>query len=216
METWSLQQALVQISGQKQLAKTSSKMALSESHKGSIKQTNTSQVIVSETVSSLRVQLSRQAKKTRFGEDPVSSTVTIPARQPRRDTSTRNRRKFKLNVTDSDLFIPIKTSESHNCHPMTLILPVHSLYLRPPLVSLLCLCPVPHLEAQVQRAPVQVALIVLHLRHPKAAPSCPQGLKALGPLHQPVPHRQCHQNCKRWSALSTPCSQVPERSKGMQ
>ena len=36
---------------------------------------------------------------------PVHSTVTIPARQPRRDTSTRNRRSI------------LQTSESHNWHP---------------------------------------------------------------------------------------------------
>ena len=36
----------------------------------------------------------------------------------------------------------IQTSESHNRHPVTLNLPVRSLYQRPPLVSLQCLCPV--------------------------------------------------------------------------
>ena len=104
------------LSGSKQLAKTSSKMVLSELCKGSIKQTNTSQVLVSETVPSQRVQPSRQTKKTRFGEDPVSSTVIIPARQPRRDTSTRNRRKFKLDVTDPDLLIPIKQTRVNERH----------------------------------------------------------------------------------------------------
>ena len=83
------------ISGPKQLAGASSRMVLSEPCKGSIKQTNTPQVLVSETVPQRRVQLSRQAKKTRFEDNPVSSTVNIPARQPRCDTSTRNRRKFK-------------------------------------------------------------------------------------------------------------------------
>ena len=82
---------------------------LSANRKGSIKQTNTSQVLVSETVPDRRVQLSRRAKMTRFGDNPVTSTVSIPPRrQPRRDTSTRNRRDFKLNVTDPDLLIPIK------------------------------------------------------------------------------------------------------------
>ena len=84
-------------------------MVLSGNRKGSIKQTNTSQVLVSGTVPDRRVQLSRQAKITRFGDNPVTSTVPIsPRRQPRCDTSTRNRREFKLNVTDPDLFIPIK------------------------------------------------------------------------------------------------------------
>ena len=85
------------------------KMVLSGNRTGSIKQTNTSQVLVSETVPDRRVQPSRRAKMTRFGDNPVTSTVPIP---PRRqlgcDTSTRNRREFKLNVTDPDLLIPIK------------------------------------------------------------------------------------------------------------
>ena len=82
---------------------------LSANRKGSIKQTNTSQVLVSETVPDRRVQPSRRAKMTRFGDNPVTSTVSIPPRrQPGRDTSTRNRRDFKLNVTDPDLLIPIK------------------------------------------------------------------------------------------------------------
>ena len=85
------------------------KTVLSANRKGSIKQTNTSQVLVSETVPDGRVQPSRQAKMTRFGDNPVTSTVSIPPRrQPGCDTSTRNRRNFKLNVTDPDLLIPIK------------------------------------------------------------------------------------------------------------
>ena len=95
------------ISGQ-QLA-NGQKTVLSVNRKGSIKQTNTSQVLVSETVPDRRVQPSRRAKMTRFGDNPVTSTVSIPPRrQPRRDTSTRNRRDFKLNVTNPDLLIPIK------------------------------------------------------------------------------------------------------------
>ena len=46
----------------------------------------------------------------------MSSTVSIPARQPRCDTSTRNRRKFKLNVTDPDLLIPIKQTRLNERH----------------------------------------------------------------------------------------------------
>ena len=176
-----------------------------------IKPTSTSQVLVSETVPSRRVQPSREAKKTRFQDNPVSSTVKVPPRrQPGRDTSTRNRRKFKLDVSDPDLLLPLKqtrveetdriqTSESHNHHRVTLILPVRSLYQRPPLASLLCLCPVPHLAAQVQRAPVQVAPIVLrrHLRHHlKAALSHRQTLLAQRQhQHQPVRQDQHHQNC---------------------
>ena len=58
---------------------------------------------------SRRVQPSREAKKTRFQDNPVSSTVCVPSRrQPGRDTSTRNRRKFRLDVSDPDLLLPLK------------------------------------------------------------------------------------------------------------
>ena len=54
---------------------------------------------------------------TRFGDDPVASTVSIPPRrQPRCDTSTRNRRDFKLNVSDPDLLIPIKQTRVNERH----------------------------------------------------------------------------------------------------
>ena len=96
------------ISG-RHLVMNGQKTVISADRKGSIKQTNTSQVLVSETVPDRRVQPSRRAKMTRFGDNPVTSTVSIPPRrQPGRDTSTRNRRDFKLNVTDPDLLIPIK------------------------------------------------------------------------------------------------------------
>ena len=104
------------ISGCQQLA-NGQKMVLSGNRKGSIKQTNTSQVLVSETVPDRRVQPSRQAKMTRFGDNPVTSTVSIPPRrQPGRDTSTRNRREFKLNMTDPDLLIPIKQTAVNTRH----------------------------------------------------------------------------------------------------
>ena len=104
------------ISGPQQLA-NGQKTVLSANRKGSIKQTNTSQVLVSETVPDRRVQPSRRAKMTRFGDNPVTSTVPIPPRrQPRHDTSTRNRREFKLNVTDPDLLIPIKQTRVTTRH----------------------------------------------------------------------------------------------------
>ena len=54
---------------------------------------------------------------TRFEDSPVSSTVSIPPRrQPGHDTSTRNRRNFKLNVTDPDLLIPIKQTRVTTRH----------------------------------------------------------------------------------------------------
>ena len=104
------------ISGGQQLA-NGQKTVLSANRKGSIKQTNTSQVLVSETVPDRRVQPSRRAKMTRFGDNPVTSTVPIPPRrQPGCDTSTRNRREFKLNVTDPDLLIPIKQTRVTTRH----------------------------------------------------------------------------------------------------
>ena len=93
------------------------KTVLSRKRKGSIKQTNTSQVLVSETVPDRRVQPSREAKKTRFQDNPVSSTVHVPSRrQPGRDTSTRNRRKFRLDVCDPDLLVPLKQTRVNERH----------------------------------------------------------------------------------------------------
>ena len=87
----------------------SQKTVLSGKPTRNIKPTNTSQVLVSETVPSRRVQLSREAKKTRFQDNPVSSTWSVPPRrQPRCDTSTRNRRNFRLDVSDPDLLLPLK------------------------------------------------------------------------------------------------------------
>ena len=104
------------ISGPQQLA-NSQKMVLSGNHKGIIKQTNTSQVLVSKTVPDRTVQPSRRAKMTRFEDNPVTSTVAIPPRrQHRHDTSTRNRRNFKLNMTDPDLLIPIKQTRVTTRH----------------------------------------------------------------------------------------------------
>ena len=66
---------------------------------------------------SRRVQPSREANKTRFKDNPVSSTVRVPPRrQPRCDTSTRNRRKFKLDVCDPDLLLPLKQTQVDSRH----------------------------------------------------------------------------------------------------
>ena len=107
--------------------------------------------------------------------------------------------------------------ESHNRHPVTLNLPVRSLYQRPPLASLLCPCPVPHLAAHAQRAPVQVAPIVLRLRHhPRAAHSRLRMLQAQRQAVQPVHHGLHHPNLLRWSALSTACLRAQEIVKAIQ
>ena len=206
------------ISGCQQLA-NGQKTALLANRKGSIKQTNTSQVLVSETVPDRRIQPSRRAKMTRFGDNPVTSTVPIPPRRkPGHDTSTRNRREFKLNVTDPDLLIPIKQTRvttrhsdlrepqpsSSDSQPAS-SQPVSETTTSESSVSL----PSSRLAAQAQRAPVPVALIVLHLRHhPRAAHSRLQMLRAQRQTVQPAHHGLHHPNCLRWSALSTACSQV--------
>ena len=82
------------ISGHQQLANGQKTVLSANNHKGSIKQTNTSQVLVSETVPDRRAQLSRRTKMTRFGDNPVTSTEPIPPRrQPgcdRRDVTGGN------------------------------------------------------------------------------------------------------------------------------
>ena len=105
------------LSGQQQQLANSQKTVLSGNGKRSIKQTNTSQILVSETVPDRRVQPSREAKMTRFKDNPLTSTVAIPPRrQPECDTSTRNRRKFKLDVTDPDLLLPLKQTQVTTRH----------------------------------------------------------------------------------------------------
>ena len=127
----------------------------------------------------------------------MSSTVRVPSRrQPGHDTSTRNRRKFRLDVTDPDLHLPLKQTQVNERHsdlrepqlsssdsqPAS-SQPVSETTTSESSMSL----PSSPLAAQVQRAPVQVALIVLHLRHHlKAALSRRQMLQAQRQQHQPV------------------------------
>ena len=104
------------ISGCQQLA-NGQKTVLSANCKGSIKQTNTFQVLVSETSARQEGPAKQTSQDDKFGDNPVTSTVSIPPRrQPRHDTSTRNRREFKLNVTDLDLLIPIKQTRVTTRH----------------------------------------------------------------------------------------------------
>ena len=86
----------------------SQKTVLSGKPTRNIKPTSTSQVLVSETVPSRRVQPSREAKKTRFQDNLVNTVKVPPRRQPGRDTSTRNKTKFRLDVSDPDLLLPLK------------------------------------------------------------------------------------------------------------
>ena len=202
---------------------------LSGNRKGSIKQTNTSQVLVSETVPDRRVQPSRRVKMTRFGDDPVASTVSIPPRrQPGRDTSTRNRRDFKLNVTDPDLLIPIKQTWENKRHSD----------LREPQPS----------SSDSQAASSQPVSETTTSESSVSLPSSPSGssctaststsgtdsssssetssesssqpssecFKPQRQAVQPVHRGQHHPNCFRWSALSTACLRAQEIVKAIQ
>ena len=200
---------------------------LSASRKGSIKQTNTSQVLVSETVPDRRVQPSRRAKMTRFGDNPVTSTVPIPPRrQPGCDTSTRNRKEFKLNVTDPDLLISIKQTgvtttrhsdlrepqpSSSDSQPAS-SQPVSETTTSESSVSL----PSSPSGSSSTESTVQVAPIVLRLRHhPRAAHSCLRMLRVQRQAVQPAHHGLHHPNCLRWSALSIACLRAQEIVKAI-
>ena len=65
-----------------------------------------SKSLVSDTAT--RSQPSREAKKTRFHDNPVSSIKAIPACTDKtKHPSTRNRRSPRFDVTDPDLLIPL-------------------------------------------------------------------------------------------------------------
>ena len=203
------------------------KTVLSGIRKGSIKQPNTSQVLVSDTVPDRRVQPSRRAKMTRFGDNPVTSTVSIPSRrQPGRDTSTRNRRDFKLNVTDPDLLIPIKQTAVNKRHSD----------LREPQPS----------SSDSQPASSQPVLETTTSESSVSLPSSPSGSSSTESTStsgtdssssetssesssQPSSNasspetsssastsRLLHPNCFRWSALSTACLRAQEIVKAIQ
>ena len=160
---------------------------------------------------------------TRFGDNPVTSTVSIPPRgQPGRDTSTRNRREFKLNVTDPDLLIPIK---------QTAVTTRHS-DLREPQPS----------SSDSQPASSQPVSETTTSESSVSLPSSPSGsssteststsgtdsssssetssesssqLRAQRQAVQPVHHGLLHPNCLRWSALSTACLRAHEIVKAI-
>ena len=83
----------------------SSKTVLSGPSKA--KPPGTFKSLVSDTAT--RSQPSREAKKTRFHDNPVSSIKAIPARTVKtKHPSTRNRRSPRFDVTDPDLLIPLQ------------------------------------------------------------------------------------------------------------
>ena len=156
---------------------------------------------------------------TRFGDNPVTSTVSIPPRrQPGRDTSTRNRR---------DLLIPIK---------QTVVTKRHS-DLREPQPS----------SSDSQPASSQPVSETTTSESSVSLPSSPSGsscteststsgtdsnsssetsseaahshlrmLRAQRQAVQPVHRRLHHPNCLRWSALSTACLRAQEIVKAIQ
>ena len=164
---------------------------------------------------------------TRFGDNPVTSTVSIPPRrEPGRDTSTRNRRDFKLNVTDPDLLIPIKQTAVNKRHSD----------LREPQPS----------SSDSQPASSQPVSETTTSESSVSLPSSPSGsssteststsgtdrsssetssesssqpsrmLRAQRQAVQPVHRGLLHPNCFRWSALSTACLQAQEIVKTIQ
>ena len=114
------------ISGHQQLA-NGQKMVLSGNRKGSIKQTNTSQVLVSERVPDRRSSRADEPRWQGLGTTLWPALCLFHQEgSPGHDTSTRNRREFKLNVTDPDLLIPIKQTGVTSRHsdlrePQTII-----------------------------------------------------------------------------------------------
>ena len=169
---------------------------------------------------------SSRAKMTRFGDNPVTSTVPIPPRrQPGCDTSTRNRREFKLNVTDPDLLIPIK---------QTVVTTRHS-DLREPKPS----------SSDSQPASSQPVSETTTSESSVSLPSSPSGSSSTESTStsgtdssssetssesssqpssnalsqrqavQPAHHGLHHPNCLRWSALSTACLRAREIVKAI-
>ena len=164
---------------------------------------------------------------TRFGDNPVTSTVPIPPRrQPRRDTSTRNRREIKLNVTDPDLLIPIKQTRvttrhldlrepqpsSSDSQPASLQ-PVSETTTSESSVSLPSS---PSGSSSTESTSTSGTDSSVRLRHhPRAAHSCLQMLRALRQAVQLAHHGLHHPNCLRWSALSTACLRAQEIVKAI-
>ena len=164
---------------------------------------------------------------TRFGDNPVTSTVPIPPRrQPRCDTSTRNRMGFKLNVTDPDLLIPIK---------QTRVITTRHSDLREPQPS----------SSDSQPASLQPVSETTTSESSASLPSSPSGSSSTEststsgtdssssetsfesssqPSSNPSSPETSssvstpglhHPNCLRWSALSTACSQAQEIVKAI-
>ena len=215
------------ISGRQQLANGQKTVLSANNCKGSIKQTNTSQVLVSGTVPDRRVQPSRQAKMTRFGDNPVTSTVPIPPRrQPGCDTSTRNRRGFKLNVSDPDLLIPIKQTRvttrhsdlrepqpsSSDSQPAS-SQPVSETTTSESSVSLPSSPSVSSSTESTSTSGTDSSSSETSSEsssQPTSNASSPE--KAVQPVH----HSLHHPNCLRWSALSTVCLWAREIVKAIQ
>ena len=210
------------ISGSQQLA-NGQKTVLSGNCKGSIKQSNTSQVLVSETVPDRRVQLSRRVKMTRFGDNPVTSTVPIPPRrQPGRDTSTRNRREFKLNVTDPDLLIPIKQTRVTTRHSDLREPQPSSSDSQPASSQPVSETTTSESSVSLPRSPsgssstesTSTSGTDSSSSETSSESSSQPSSNALSPV-QPAHRGLLHPKCLRWSALSTACSQAQEIVKAI-
>ena len=142
-----------------------------------------------------------------------------PRRQPGCDTSTRNRRNFKLNVTDPDLLIPIKQTRvtkrhsdlresqpsSSDSHPASLQ-PVTETTTSESSVSLPS-----SPSGRSSTESTSTSDTDSSSTETSSESSSPAVFKCFEV--QPAHHDLHHQNCLRWSTLSTACSQVPEIGK---
>ena len=99
------------ISGCQQLA-NGQKTVISANRKGSIKQTNTSQVLVLETVPDRRVQPSRRAKMTRSGSSSTESTSTSGTDSSSSETSSESSSQPSSNALSPETSSSASTSRS--------------------------------------------------------------------------------------------------------
>ena len=215
------------ISGCQQLA-NGQKTVLSGNLKGSIKQTNTSQsLMLSETVP----DRSGPAEQTSQDWQGLGTTLWWPAlcripprRQPGHDTSTRNRREFKLNVTwprsahsnqaDTGNYKAFRPQRATTVIQWLSYLPVRSLYQRPPLASLQCHLPSSPSGSSSTES-TSTSGTDSSSSETSSESSSQSSSNALNPLRQAVQpaHRGPHHlNCLRWNVLSIACLQVHERS----
>ena len=151
-----------------------------------------------------------------------------PRRQPRRDTSTRNRRNFKLDVCDPDLLLPLKqtqVNERHSdlrepqpspsdSHPASLQ-PVSETTTSESSVSLPSFPSVSSCTMSTSSSGTNSSLSSSETSfessfQPSSNASSPETTTSASSSHSTSPEM-----LEMERSFKTPCSQVPERSKDM-